>query len=76
MWQKLLQRDKLLHYTVGTLLYATTYLLVGYLAIVVVTVVAVGKELYDKVSGKGTPEYLDALATITGGVVCLVVSML
>lgn len=76
MWQKLLQRDKLLHYAVGTLLYATTYLLVGYWAIVVVIAVAIGKELYDKVSGRGTPEYLDALVTITGGVVCLVVSMM
>lgn len=69
-------QDKLIHYVIGTLLYAATYLLVGYLAIVVVIVVAVGKELYDKVSGKGTPEYLDALITITGGVVCLIVSMI
>ena len=76
MLQQLMQRDKLLHYAVGTLLYATSYAVVGYLAIVAVVMAAVGKELYDKVSGKGTPEWLDAVATVLGGTVCLTVSML
>ena len=71
----LLSRDKLLHYTVGTLLYVATYWLMGYWALVVVIVAAVGKEVYDKVSGKGTPEWLDAIATVIGGIICLIISM-
>jgi hypothetical protein len=32
------------------------------------TIIAgIGKEIYDRVSGKGTPEVLDAVATISGG---------
>ena len=34
-------------------------------------VFAVGKEIYDKVSGKGTPDVLDAVATLIGGVLVL-----
>ena len=32
-----------------------------------VVIAGVGKEIYDKVSGKGTPEWKDAFATIVGG---------
>lgn len=33
---------------------------------------AIGKEIYDKRSGKGTPDLLDAAATILGGLTVLV----
>lgn len=33
--------------------------------------IAVAKEVYDKRSGKGNPEVLDAVATIAGGAVVL-----
>lgn len=32
---------------------------------------AIGKEIYDRTSGKGTPDVLDAVATMLGGVVVL-----
>lgn len=33
--------------------------------------VAIGKEVYDRTSGKGTPDVKDALATLAGGAVAL-----
>ena len=36
-------------------------------AVVMVAVVGIVKEIYDKVSGTGTPEVLDAVATACGG---------
>ena len=32
---------------------------------------AIAKEVYDRASGKGTPDVLDAVATMLGGVVVL-----
>ena len=37
----------------------------------VVAAAGVGKEVYDKVSGNGMPEWRDAFATIVGGSVVL-----
>lgn len=62
-------QDKLMHYFVGTLIVAVSYPLVGLWAIVVTAVAAVGKELYDKYSGKGTPELMDVVYTMFGGLV-------
>lgn len=38
------------------------------IALGVVVFVGIAKEVYDKVSGKGCPEILDAVATAAGGV--------
>lgn len=51
---------------------AVSYPLVGWWAIVVTAVAAVGKELYDKYSGKGTPELMDIVYTVSGGLVVVV----
>ena len=37
-----------------------------------VVIAGVGKEVYDKVSGKGMPEWKDAFATIVGGSVVVI----
>jgi len=37
-----------------------------------VVIAGVGKEVYDLVSGKGTPDWKDAFATIVGGSVIVI----
>lgn len=61
--------DKLLHYVAGTLIYSICSLFIGMYAIGIVIVIAVGKEAYDYYTKKGTPEYMDAAATVLGGLV-------
>ena len=62
-------QDKLMHYFVGTLIAALLYPLISWWAVAVTVVVAVGKELYDKYSGKGTPELADVVWTVAGSLV-------
>jgi len=40
-------------------------------AAVAVAVFAIAKEVYDRVSKKGTPELMDAVATLAGGALVL-----
>lgn len=63
--------DKLLHYVAGTLIYGLCSLFIGLYAIGIVFIVAVCKEVYDYVSKKGTPEYMDIIATVLGGLVVM-----
>ena len=65
-----LEKDKLLHFVAGSLVYASTSWFLGYYALALVVVVAIGKEVYDNYYG-GTVDVYDALATIAGGLVCL-----
>jgi len=70
------QTDKVAHFGVGFASAAiTTSLFQRYdvkyafwYGILTSTLLGVGKEIYDKKSGKGNPEVYDALATIGGGV--------
>jgi len=58
-------KDKLLHSFYGSWLYLlSTLVLPTTLALALVVVIAIGKEVYDKVSGKGTPELMDIVYTI------------
>jgi len=60
-----LPHDKLLHSFYGTLLFTLAMVVVSPLAALLGTLaVAVGKEAWDKVSGKGTPDVWDIVATI------------
>ena len=63
-------KDKLLHFIAGVLIYQSTVWFVWYYAIIPVVICALGKEVYDNYYG-GTVDVYDALATITGGLVCL-----
>jgi hypothetical protein len=48
----------------------------GYIIGVIVAVIAAaGKELYDKVTGTGTPEVLDFVATIAGAAAAVIASV-
>lgn len=63
----LLPQDKLMHYFVGSLITTTFVPLIGTYAIIPTIIAAIGKEVYDKVSGTGTPELLDIVYTVAGG---------
>ena len=63
--------DKLLHFAVCAVL-GSLMKVVGiewYFTLLVVMSVGVGKEIYDKVSKKGTPEWKDVLADFVGALV-------
>lgn len=71
----MIAKDKVLHVIAGVLTYLTGYLVVGTWAILLVVVVAVGKEVYDSYNKEEhTPEVLDAIATVLGGTVCWVIT--
>jgi hypothetical protein len=65
-------QDKVLHFVVG---FAGS-LVIGLLltplwGFLLACTTGVGKEVYDKLSQRGTPELMDALATIAGGVLAM-----
>ena len=65
-----IEKDKLLHFVAGSLVYASTSWFLGYYALGLVVVIAVGKEVYDNYHN-GTVDAWDAVATVLGGVVCI-----
>jgi len=67
----MIARDKQLHLLAGGVIGLSSLLLPWYSAMLLVLLAAVGKETWDKVSGKGTPEVFDMLATIAGGAVVI-----
>jgi len=62
--------DKLLHILAGIAIAAAVAPFGAVPAFCAVLFAAIGKELYDR-TGRGTPELLDAVATIAGGVALL-----
>lgn len=67
--KRTMPQDKVYHFIGGALLCIATGLVTGQPAagIVAAIVVGIAKEVYDKVSRRGTPELLDAAATAAGG---------
>lgn len=65
----MIAQDKLMHFLIGTLLAIMTVSYLGVWSLLVVFIAGVGKEVYDKVSGKGTPELMDIAWTMYGGLV-------
>lgn len=65
--------DKAFHFLAGWAI-AATFQSVPLIAAALVAVAAIGKEIWDK-RGHGTPELMDAVATLLGGVCGLVVSL-
>ena len=68
--------DKQLHFFSGGFLAALLMPFGFEVAWLVVAAAGVGKEVYDKVSGKGTPEWKDAFATIVGGSVIVICNLI
>lgn len=63
--------DKVLHLTVSATI-AHLPIVVGcawWLAAAITLSIGIGKEIYDKISGKGTPEWQDLVADIIGTVI-------
>jgi hypothetical protein len=64
-----LPQDKANHVVYGTVIYAIAAPFLGPLvSLIPVALVAIGKEVYDYKSKTGTPDALDAVATIVGPV--------
>jgi hypothetical protein len=82
----LIPHDKANHYVYGSIIASVTFaiafniisviMLALVIAFVATTIVAVGKELYDKISGKGVPDFYDVVYTIAGGIIVLFPSYL
>lgn len=62
----MIPRDKLAHFHAGIAVAALAYPFGLPLTVLAVIVAAVGKELWD-LQGNGTPETMDAIATVLGG---------
>lgn len=63
--------DKLRHYFVGSLAAAAGGLHSVAVGALLCAALAVGKEVYDRASKRGTPDLLDAVWTLAGGAVTL-----
>ena len=63
-----IQKDKVLHFSVGTLIYYYTNNYTQFNPMLAVSIAGVGKELYDSQTN-GTVELADILATTFGGFV-------
>ena len=63
--------DKLLHFLAGIAIAAFSYPFGIILSATLVILIAVGKEVYDRQSGTGTPEVPDAIVTMLGGALLL-----
>jgi len=65
-------KDKLMHFGGGIVLAAfgatLTYLPPIEAGLALAAAVGIGKEVWDKLTGRGTPEVMDAVATFAGGV--------
>lgn len=59
--------DKIVHFLVGFGIAAMALPLGMVEALAIVFTIAVAKELYDGLSGKGTPEWQDIAYTVAGG---------
>ena len=62
-------KDKILHVIVGFIIgfLGAYFLRSAPFGFGLAVITGVGKEVYDKISGKGTPEAFDSLATVVGG---------
>lgn len=65
--------DKAFHFLAGWAI-AATFQSAPLIAAALVAMAAIGKEIWDK-RGHGTPELMDVVATLLGGVCGLVVSL-
>lgn len=72
-----MKTDKLLHLLSGYVITITIGLWLPLLGLLAGIVAGAGKELlWDKLLGKGTPELLDAVATIAGSMVAYLILMI
>ena len=63
--------DKQAHFNVGAILAFVAYFVIGYWALLLVTIVAGAKEWYDYKHPNHTADFYDWLATVLGAIVTL-----
>jgi hypothetical protein len=67
-----LPQDKANHFVYGFLIFCMfNFFLNSYYSLLIVFAIAVIKEIIDKISGKGTPEVLDVVATIAPALILI-----
>lgn len=67
---KAIADDKKAHFCAGWAIAATALMFVNvWLSILLVAVAGAAKELFDKITGRGTPEIADFLFTLAGGLI-------
>lgn len=72
MFLPMIEKDKANHAIYGMVIFAIMYFLFTWqIAIAFVCVFALGKEVYDNISGKGTSDVMDFVYTVAGGLVGL-----
>lgn len=71
----MIEYDKALHFMVGVLIYAFTHFIDEQFALLLVILAGVGKEIYDHYSQKGTPEIMDIIFTVAGGLTGYICSL-
>lgn len=70
----MMEEDKVLHLVAGTVIYGVTdYFFGPEVAAASVLVAAIGKEVFDGVSGTGTADVNDIVATLAGSGVMLAI---
>ena len=71
----IMPKDKLLHFVAGSICSAFVYAITLNLTLAIgaSVILGIGKEIYDS-RGHGTVEVLDAVATIAGGVVGVILA--
>jgi hypothetical protein len=65
--------DKLYHFFAGILIYIFFDVLFDIWNIIPVIIIGGLKEIYDRYSGKGTPDWWDFIWTIMGGIVAFLI---
>lgn len=70
-----LPKDKLLHFAIGVVAFSFLQMFGLIPAIVLTLILGIGIEIYQKYSGTGAFEYMDAFAVYFGGAVVLFASL-
>lgn len=70
---KAIPTDKLIHFLGGACIAFAIGVFFPALGFIAAAAVGTAKEIYDNVSGKGTPDVWDALVTMLGGLVAFLI---
>jgi len=73
-----LPKDKLLHFAIGTVVFSGMSVLGSgmIIAIIATLIIGIGIEIYQKMTGAGAFEYMDAVAVWLGGAVVMLPQIL
>ena len=71
------QHDKLLHFFYGFFIFVISDIFINdWYSIIPVFIIAIVKELYDKISKKGTPEIMDVVFTILPAIILTLINII